>query len=128
MAAHGEPTVLLWYRLYCGAMAFLYFLCILGGAALLLFHQTLGAEDPETPPLLWAIYGAILLGMGLLLGGAYVAAFFLPRTRWAWIYHLVMIAIGLTSCCCMLASIPLLIFWIRPETQEWFRPGPPVAA
>ena len=115
-----EPRVVFWYRVYCGFMAFLYVLCIGGGIALLAFRTEIAAEDPETPEEILVVYGFFLLVLGLVLTGAYIAAFFLPRERWAWIFHLVLICLGLTSCCSMLASIPLLIYWIKPEVQTWF--------
>jgi hypothetical protein len=114
----SRPPVLVWYRVYAAAMALLYLLCVLGGAAFLVFRDQLA--DRETPPEAVIIYGVILAGMGLVFAIAYLAAFFLPRARWAWIYHLVMICIGLTSCCTIPASVPLLIFWLKPETQDYF--------
>lgn len=121
--AAAEPKVVVWYRVYCGFMAAIYLLCIVGGVAVLAFRDEIAAGDPDTPVELLVFYGFMLLVLGLVLSGAYVASFFLPRERWAWIFHLVLICIGLTSCCTALAAIPLLIFWIKPEAQGWYRPG-----
>jgi hypothetical protein len=33
---------------------------------------------------------------------------------------MVLICIGMNSCCLLPASIPLLIFWIKPETKTYF--------
>src|SRR5512134_1365332 len=105
------PPVLMWYRIYAGLMAAMYVVVTLVGVSLPMWMPPGGAEDP--PPWLFAlIFGCI----GAPFSGAYIAAFFLPRRPWVWIYHLVLICIGLTSACCMMASIPLLIFWIKPET------------
>ncbi len=59
----------------------------------------------------------------IYLLAVYVSAFLLPRRPWAWIAHLVLIARGLTSCCTMPASIPLLVIWRKPETQASYGKG-----
>jgi hypothetical protein len=53
------------------------------------------------------------------LAAAFVAALFLPRKRWAWVCHMVLICLGLTGCF-FPASLPLLLFFIKPETQAYF--------
>jgi hypothetical protein len=60
--------------------------------------------------------------MGVALAAPFAVAPFLPRRRWVWVLHVVLIALGMTSCACIPATVPLLIFWIRPETQAWFGP------
>lgn len=112
-------------------MVLLYVLCLIAGVALMVFHEQLAESDPDTPAAFWIIYAAVIAVMGVVFSGAFVATFFLPRAHWAWIYHLILIALGMTSCCCLPVCIPLLIFWIRPETRAWFQDsggGAPVAA
>jgi hypothetical protein len=69
---------------------------------------------------MFVIYGVIMLGMGIVFAILYGAAPFLPKKRWVWFYHTVLICIGLTSCCCMPVCIPLLIYWIKPEAKSMF--------
>jgi hypothetical protein len=114
------PPVLPWYWAYCGAMALLYLACVAGGVLMIVFRESIAAAEPRDSPTLWLVYGLALIAVGAVLAAVYLAAFFLPARRWAWVYHLVLIAFGLTSCCCLPASIPLLIFWIKPETQAHF--------
>jgi hypothetical protein len=114
----SEPRVVFWYRLYCGAMVLLYLACIAGGVAMVVFRDSLVDADMSSTEA--GITGVVLAGVGLGLAAAFTAAFFLPRRRWAWTYHLVLIALGLTSCCCMPVTVPLLIFWIRADTQAYF--------
>jgi hypothetical protein len=103
---------------YAGLMAAMYLVLLIGGTALPLLapeEVDLKADDP--PP--WAV--SLVVGcVSLPFAAAFVAAFFMPVKPWAWIYHLVLICVGFTSACCMLASIPLLIFWVRPETKAYF--------
>ena len=54
------------------------------------------------------------------LAGVFGAAPFLPRRPWVWIYDLVLICLGLTSVCCLPATIPLLVYWLKPEAKSWF--------
>jgi len=59
-----------------------------------------------------------------VLGGALLVPFaagpFLPRCRWAWVFGLILICSGMTSACCLPAAIPLLIWWLKPETKEYY--------
>jgi len=115
----AAPPVLKWYRIYAGLMAALYVICLL--ATLLVFFYKPSPQELQDFPL-WA-FKLFIAFLAVLCGGLaflYIYAFFLPNTSGAWIYHLVLICIGLTSACCMLVSIPLLIFWLREDTQAYF--------
>jgi hypothetical protein len=37
-----------------------------------------------------------------------------------WVYDLVVICLGMTSACILPASVPLLIFWLKPEVKSHF--------
>lgn len=109
-----QPPVWLWYRVYAVFMALVY-----GGLALLILGVLIatggqGVKDEDMIALV--VTGVFCLPFAL----AYVVAPFLPRAPWAWIYHLALIGLGLTSVCCMPATIPLLIFWLKPETKLFF--------
>ena len=64
-----------------------------------------------------------LLLVGLAFAIAFALVFVFPRKHWAWIYGLVLICIGMSSCCILPAAIPLLIFWLKPEVKSWFNSG-----
>jgi hypothetical protein len=118
--AHPAPPVLTWYRVYCAAMAAIYLACAVAGVFIVLFNEQIAESEPHDEPWLWILYGGGFMLLGLVFTAIYVYAFFAPRRPWAWVYHLVLICFGLTSCCCMPASIPLLVFWLRPATQRYF--------
>lgn len=101
-------------------MAAIYLACVIGGVLLLLFRNEVAEWPPRDDPRLILAYGVVLLVLGVVFLAAYVAGFFLPRKPWAWIAHLVLIAVGLTSCCTMPAAIPLLVSFLRRDTQAWF--------
>ena len=62
--------------------------------------------------------------LGGQLCGAFAAPLFMPREKWVWIFDLVLICFGFTTCCLIPACIPLLIFWLKPEAKAWFNALP----
>ena len=113
------PPVWKWCRVYCFAMAGLYFVCFGLGISMLLFRGFF-ANGMKEDQVAVAVMGAIYAVLGLVCLLAFGAAPFLPRKKWVWVYDLVLICLGMTSICCMPACIPLLIFWIRPEVKTFF--------
>jgi len=115
-----KPPVLPWYRAYCGFMAFLY-TGITVAVIIGLFVDFQPHLEKEGIPL-WGfyLYIGVIFGVTGVLAAGFITSFFLKPKPWTWIYHLVLIAIGLTSPCCMPITIPLLIFWIKPDTQTYF--------
>jgi TRAP-type uncharacterized transport system fused permease subunit len=110
------PPVWRWYVAYCVAMALLYLFISSINIYVLLFRPTLPGEYAD-----WLqIQAVIILGACMTLFVLYGAAPFLPKRPWAWVYGIVVIAIGMTGLCCLPAAIPLLIFWINPETRAFF--------
>ncbi len=99
-------------------MACLYLACVLGAISALF---VIDFEDLSREDRVGSLVGCILLGvMSFPLAMLFGFGPFLPRKNWAWIYGIVLIAIGLTSPCCMPVSIPLLIFWIKPEIRAYY--------
>jgi drug/metabolite transporter (DMT)-like permease len=88
--------------------------------------------DPEMSAAETKMMGAVFLILGLLFFVPYAIAPLLPRKSWVWVFGLVLICIGLTSACCLPVCIPLLIFWSKPEMEQFYgrhsnpiRPPPP---
>ncbi len=115
------PAVVTWFRVYAVFMALMYLMVILGGFAFLAFGNTFA--DEETPAELLLIYGMVFVVMGVPLLILYVVGTFMPAKRWAWIYGIILIGFGMTSCCFLPVCVPLLIFWIKPQTQVFFGRG-----
>ena len=109
-----KPGVLTWFSVYSLLMAVMYLILAIGGA----YFLSSGASG-NSP----SVEGGVFLGVGAPLAVAFGMAPFLPRRPWVWIYDIVLICIGLTSVCIMPASIPLLIFWLKPNTKLWFGRG-----
>ena len=111
-----KPPVMTWYKAYCVVMALLYLFCIVAGVIFLIAAPT----DPNISAAEAQITGGAMFFGGILAFGPFAFGAFLPQKPWAWIFGLVLICIGLTSVCCMPATIPLLIHWIKPETKFYF--------
>ena len=108
----GRPPVVLWYFIYCIALALVY-LAMIGLLVVAL------AIEPSTK-LEDIIIFSVLAVLCLPFAAFYGAAPFLPNKPWVWTYGIVAIAIGMTSACCLPACIPLLIYWMKPETKRYF--------
>jgi Na+/pantothenate symporter len=58
--------------------------------------------------------------LGVIFFIIFAVALVLPRKPYNWIVGIVMMALGMTSCCFLPFLIPLLIYWIKPETKAYF--------
>lgn len=104
-----RPGVVLWAKLYLGALSALYF------SLLLLAPFMMASGDEEA-----FIYGIVFFVIGLPCAILSLFPIFLPPKPWVWVWILVEIAFGMTSVCCLPIAIPLLIFWIKPETKRYY--------
>lgn len=109
----------LWFRVYCGFMALVYLLCTLGGIGAIVLSMT-GQINNNDDRIMLIIQGIIFSVISVPLMIMFAFGLNLPRRKWGWIFGIVLIAIGLTSPCCMPASIPLLIFWMKPELRRFY--------
>jgi len=111
-----QPTVIFWFKFYAASLSFLYLLT-LGFSLFLIFGDTssMGMEETFTK-----LLGVVLLFISLAL----IVVCFLPLVLaprpWLWVYNLLIICLGMTSACYLLVCIPLLIFWLKPETQRYY--------
>ena len=118
-----RPGVVKWYKLYAATLAAIYIILFLGGIVGIVLSFRAPPEffnDADMPPVLFYGYLVFLILISLVMGAAYLAAFFIPRKPWAWIYHIVLICIGLSSPCFIPFCVPLLIYWLRAETQTYY--------
>lgn len=110
-----QPGVVLWLKVYVVLNALLY-LAVAGLlVALAVFAPESLAEELGPAVMLLAI-----AGFCILLAVVYLVTLFFPLRPWAWVYDLVLICLGFTGCLTLPFSIALLIFWIKPETKNWF--------
>ena len=105
-----------WYRVYCASLAVLYLAVTVFGIVLTTVPLETRRYEKDELVLMGIIY-AIL---GAVFFVVFAVAFFLPPKPYNWIVGIVMLAIGMTSCCLLPAVVPLFIYWIKPETQAFF--------
>ncbi|HOX57323.1 MAG TPA: hypothetical protein P5205_12560 [Candidatus Paceibacterota bacterium] len=110
------PKVVFWFRIYSGCMTGVYALCVL--AAPLIFFA--GTRSSREDAFVLKIQAGVLLAVGLVFAVVFALPFVLPRRPWVWVYSLVLICIGMTSCCILPAAVPLLIYWLKPDAKSWF--------
>ena len=105
-----------WYRVYLGVLAAIYLLMAVGGAALSYLQPPGENQTPQEMLIMGIFYGVAGAIFFLIFG----IALFLPRKSYNWVVGMVMICLGMTSCCFLPFLIPLLISWIKPETKAYF--------
>jgi hypothetical protein len=113
-----QPSIVTWQKRYCGFMSVVYVFCIATGVFMIIFRNEGASEQNSAGELL--VMGAGFVAVGIVLSIAYGVAPFLPPAPWVWVYHLVLIGLAMTSACCLPLCIPLLIWWIKPETKTYF--------
>lgn len=116
----GTPPVITWFKVYAGLMALLYVLFMGVGIFLVVAGGTMQELDNLRGEVEPVIIGVLYTILGLVFAVVYAIGLFLPRKPWGWIMGIVLIALGMTSLCCLPATIPLLIFWLKPEAKAYF--------
>ena len=65
--------------------------------------------------------GFIALSVGGALALLYFVGVVAPKRPWGWVYKLILICIGLTSCWLWPVTIPLLRRWLKPDMKRYYR-------
>ncbi len=112
------PPVVLWARIYAGALALVYLLVAALGVFVLVMGVAVapGTKDALPATLMGIIY--LLLGIAFAIPTTWGA--FAGRKKYVWYLHLGLICLGFTSCACLPVCIPLIIYWLKPETKAWY--------
>lgn len=105
-----------WYRVFCAAMVIMN----LGIAVLGAFPLIAGIIINDKESLEMIVAGSLYMVLGVIVAIPYAIGFFAPRKPWHWVYGIVLMAVSMMSCACWGASIPLLIYWIKPEGKWMF--------
>ena len=109
----GRPAVITWFRVYAVTTLLLYMAFI--GLWMFVSSTETTIHSPEQ--------AVILLVVGLVTlfcGGFFAIAAMVPYEPWGWTVGLIAICLGLSSCL-VVAAVPLLIYWMKPETKAAFR-------
>lgn len=119
LAQETEQTrkVWKWFVIYCVLMTLIY-LTLAGVGAFMLLFDASSVRNRDVEEL--RIQGMLFLPIGVVLMILYAIGPFLKGKSGGWVYGIVLIAIGMTSCCLWPITIPLLIQWIKPEMKRAF--------
>lgn len=112
----SKPQVVTWFTAYAVFMIVLY----VAVAAFSLMFFLGDPADFEMDEAGARIVGVILLVVGFAVASAFCLPLIAQPRPWVWTYDIVMICIGMTSACFWPICIPLLIFWVKPETKRYF--------
>lgn len=105
-----------WYRVYCSLLTITYIvLLIIGIVGVFAAFDESGQEQQDI-----LVGSLIFIIPGIIFGLMYLVGVVLPAKPYSWIYGIVLIGLGMTSCVFIPLMIPLLIFWMKPETQAFF--------
>ena len=107
-----NPAVKTFQRIYVLLMLLLYTTLFAGSVAAAFYRDTLSLELDTSPgelAVLLLCYGVLAAALAII----FWIGLFWNRGMGGWIYNLILICLGLTSCCTWPMTIPLLIFWIK---------------
>lgn len=105
-----------WYRIYLAILTVLYAAVSVLGVVLVVVKPESRLYEPSEVLLLGGLYAVL----GAIFFIIFAAALFLPPKPYNWIVGIVLICVGMTSCCFLPICVPLLIYWIKPETKAFF--------
>ncbi|NNE94319.1 MAG: hypothetical protein HKN23_21940 [Verrucomicrobiales bacterium] len=118
---HPKPTVVTWFYVYNAFMILMAIATVLLGV--FFFGnppEAMLAELTEEDKMVFQIYGVLFPVCGAPMAIAHLIAFFIKPRPGSWVYNLILICLGLTGCPTIAASVPLLIFWLKPETKRYY--------
>ena len=122
--ASAVPAVVVWYGRYCQAAIALFSLASLIGVRIVWSRASFAAAW-EVEPGIAGAFGALLTLTLAFFAFVHFAALRTPRSQWAWKIHAIVLGIGLTTLVLWPAAVPLLWYWLKPETRRFF--GVPTA-
>src|SRR5262245_59114517 len=116
--SRGEnpPGVVFWFKVYALFMTGIFLIC----CVLSLIFLFVDPAQLEMDPVEAHITGGVMLVLGLALFIVFMIALISQPRPWVWVYDLVLICLGLTSACLWPVTIPLLIYWLKPEAKRHF--------
>lgn len=112
------PGVVLFFRLYMGALTVLGVGLVALGLALI---GTAPVGAPKVDDLINAVFYVVC---GATTSATHAIALFGGRRPWVHTFGLVLIAFGTLSCCCLPMTLPLLLAWNKSDVKKWHTPAP----
>lgn len=108
--------VFVWYRVFCGLIALVSLVWVLMGVIAIANNGSRPTPKDQNDAILG---GIMFLVYGLFYFIPYLLALFIPPKPKHWVFGIILIALALLSCFFPFA-VPLLIYWVKPETKAYF--------
>jgi hypothetical protein len=112
------PGVVLFFRLYTGALA------VLGVGLVALGFALIGAAPAGAPKVDELVNAVFYVVLGATTSATHAIALFGGRRAWVHTFGLVLIGFGTLSCCCLPITLPLLLAWNKSDVKKWYTPAP----
>ena len=122
-AVYETPPAVTWFKVYAGVLAGLSIMIMLMGIAFMVMGPELTDIAEEEPELPLVVMGGVYAAAGFISAVLNLVPFFIGNKSWAWVFNLVIICLGATSCCTMVFAIPLIIYWLKPDVQAYYGRG-----
>lgn len=128
-----KPQVVTWFKVYCALMVAIYIAVTIFGGFMAANPDMLNDPNPRPGSSVPSsaeeafLMGIVCCGFGIAFAIVFLVPFILPQQFGSWVYGLVLVCFGLTSCGTWPITIPLLIFWVKEDTRVWFKNEQPVA-
>ncbi len=78
--------------------------------------------NPDEPPA-WVI-GLFLAVFSVPLAIVYLVGLIAPRRPWVYVYGYIACAGSFVCGGCWFLAIPVLVYWLKPETKAWYIDAP----
>ena len=109
-----NPTVIPYQRIYVLLMFLLYAALVVGVVVAAVYRESVSLElemSSNELLIMLAVYGVPSAALAII----FFVRLFWNRGLGGWIYNLILIVLGMTSCCTWPITIPLMIFWIKQK-------------
>ncbi|MCK5241336.1 hypothetical protein KAR34_02680 [bacterium] len=114
LITNQKPNVVLWFKVFCVFMAIVCTAFFAGGTWVIVDVGGFGKVGAQAGT---AVFMLIALFVTVI---AYIVPLFLKPRSWVWVYGLALIGLGFFGLLTAFVCIPLLLFWIKAETREYF--------
>jgi hypothetical protein len=118
----GPPQVIVWCKLFCGAMALLCFAAAGFSMLTLIVLSNPGVLPPEQAGQIGqirAVYGTTLV-VSLIAAVLYLVFPILSKNPSTWVYGMVLIGLSLITICGAVPAVVLMIFWASERTRKFY--------
>ena len=123
-SALETPRVVVWYQTYCSAVAALWATGTILSVGLVVWSGRV-AEAWSMDPIAAILFSVTLLLVMLFLTAVHIAGQRTANVPGTWNIHAIVLGLDLTTLFLWPVALPLLWFWLKPETRAWYLAGLP---